>query len=169
MLGHRHRGVPAVRERTVDQLSSVLFWTTVALGVASLTIIPIGAGLTFGGGDRGSLWSGFAFGLLAVGWAGGISRLGMLMVRRARNVIGWTFQAMALAALVSVGADAAIQIWARQVGRAQPLRIEVLGWLDNLALLCVALPIPAIFLLFPTGRPLSDRWRWALRLWALSV
>jgi signal transduction histidine kinase len=158
-----------VTERSIDRLASALFWMTVVLGVVSVAIIPVGAGVTFGGGDRSSLWSGLGFGFLAAGSAAGIAWLGMLMVRRARNVIGWAFLAMAFAAVVSLAADAGIQLWARQVGSVQQPGAELLGWLDNLALLCIALPIPAIFLLFPTGRPLSDRWRWALRLWCICV
>jgi signal transduction histidine kinase len=47
--------------------------------------------------------------------------------------------------------------------------IGVAAWTNNLATLLVAVPIPMLLLLFPTGRPRSDRWRWAIGLWALGL
>jgi signal transduction histidine kinase len=158
-----------VKQRTVARISLGLVWTTAVLGLASVVAIGLGAAVTFGGGNRSSLASALGIGLAVAIVAMGISLLGMLMVRRAHNVIGWAFQAMAVSAVASLSADAALQL---TLGRSVPIHppgISVAGWISNISLLWMVLPIPAIFLLFPTGHPLSSPWRWAIRLWAVGV
>jgi hypothetical protein len=164
----RARGV-VVRERTAGRLSSVVFWATAGLGFCSVVAIALGAAVTFGGGDRSQYASGLAFGAALFVGAAGVSLLGMLMVRRAHNVIGWAFQTMGLAAVLSLATDALLQLTLGRTRPIHPFGISVAGWLSSIAVLGMVLPIPAIFLLFPTGRPLSDRWRWVIRLWTLGV
>ncbi len=158
-----------MKERTAERLSLALFWTTVALGSGFAVAISFGTAVTFGGGNRGSGATTLLLGLAGAGGAAGVSLLGGLMVRRAHNPIGWAFQAMALAAVTAFGTDALLQL---TLGRTVPLHppgITVVGWVNNISFFALVLPIPAIFLLFPTGRALSPRWRWAVRLWTVGV
>ena len=152
-------------ERTAERFSRALFWTTVVLGVGFIIAVAFGTAVTFGGGNRSDPITGLAFALVGLVGAVGVSLLGGLIVRRASNPIGWGFQTMALAAVAAFGTDALLQF---TLGRAVPLHppgIKVAGWLSNISYFGLVLPIPAILLLFPTGRPLTPRWRWALRLW----
>jgi hypothetical protein len=158
-----------VKERTAERFSLALLWTTVALGSGFVIAVGFGTAATFGGGDRSSGATVLLLGLAWAAGAAGVSLLGSVMVRRAHNSIGWAFQAMGLAAATAFGTDALLQL---TLGRTVPLHppgITVVGWVNNVSFLALVLPIPAIFLLFPAGRPLSHRWRWALRLWAVSV
>jgi signal transduction histidine kinase len=158
-----------VKERTAERFSLALFWTTVALGLGFVVAIALGTAVTFGGGNRGDPSTALLFGLAGAAGAAGVSLLGGLMLRRAHNPIGWAFQAMALAAVTAFSTDALLQF---TLGRTVPLHppgITGAAWLSNISFLGLVLPIPAIFLLFPTGRPLSPRWRWAIRLWELGV
>jgi signal transduction histidine kinase len=158
-----------VKERTAERFSLALLGTTVALGSGFVIAVGFGAAATFGGGDRSSGATVLLFGLAGAAGAAGVSLLGSVMVRRAHNPIGWAFQAMGLAAVTALGTDALLQL---TLGRTVPLHppgITVVGWVNNVSFLALVLPIPAIFLLFPTGQPLSPLWRWALRLWAVGV
>ncbi|MGH2672239.1 MAG: ATP-binding protein [Actinomycetota bacterium] len=178
-----------MNERIASRLSLWLAVVTIATAGASFLGLAIGTAVTYGGGDHGSPLAG----LVIVVVAAAASLLGRLIVHRAHNVIGWAFQAMALAAAVSFGTELIIQFAAetapssgvfgmdlvqrpspetgalKQVAVGTGLGIELLGWLNRLSFLGLVLPIPLIFLSFPTGRPLSPRWRWAIRLWMASV
>ncbi len=158
-----------MKERTAERFSLGLLWATVALGSGFVAAISFGTAVTFGGGNRSSGSTTLLIGLAGAAGAAGVSLLGGLIVRRAHNAIGWAFQAMALAAVTAFGSDTLLQL---TLGRAPPLHppgITVVGWVNNISFLALVLPIPAIFLLFPTGRPLSPRWRWAVRLWTVGV
>jgi hypothetical protein len=156
---------PVMKERTANRLSLGLLWTTIAFGSGFVVDISLGTAVTFGGGNRGSGAITLLVGLAGAAGAAGVSLLGGLMVRRAHNPIGWAFQAMALAGVTAFGTDTLLQL---TLGRTVPLHppgITVVGWVNNISFLALVLPIPAIFLLFPTGRALSPRWRWGMRLW----
>jgi signal transduction histidine kinase len=178
-----------MNERTASRLSFWILVLTSALGAAALLPLALGTDMTYGGGDAGSP----VFGVVFVAGAAGVSFLGWLIVRRTRNVIGWAFQVMALAAVLSIASEVIIQIAAsrapsngllgmelvdrpspetgglKQVAASTGLGIELVGWINSLSFLALVLPIPLIFLVFPTGRPISPRWRLVLRLWAASV
>jgi hypothetical protein len=158
-----------VKERTAERFTLSLLWTTVAFGSGFVIAVGFGAAATFGGGARSSGATVLLLGLAGAAGAAGVSLLGSVMVRRAHNPIGWAFQATGLAAVTAFGTDALLQL---TLGRTVPLHppgITVVGWVNNISFLALVLPIPAIFLLFPIGRPLSPRWRWALWLWAVGV
>jgi signal transduction histidine kinase len=178
-----------VRKPIASRLSLALLVVTIAIAGGSFLALAIGTAVSYGGGDRGSP----VLGLVTVVVVAAFSFLGWLIVDRAGNVIGSAFQVMALAAAVSLGTELIIQLAAdhapssglfgmdlaerpspetgalKQVAVGTGLGIELVGWINRLSFLGLVLPIPPIFVLFPTGRPLSTRWRWALRLWVASV
>ena len=94
--------------------------------------------------------------------------LGTLIVRRTANPIGWIFLVMALAAAISGAGEAYIYAAFRPHPRDLPA-LGFVGWVTNAVNPMIVAPVPALLLLFPTGRPSSSRWRWALRLWLLGL
>ena len=140
------------------------------VGIVSIVLMIAGLVLMFV--DRGSdlpndvaTWS--ASDVLGVFVSLGVPVLGVVIVnKRPRNAIGWVFIVAGTAlALVTFG-----QVYALHVLRADPGSLpagRVLAWLSN-----VLWPIPLaalilLFLLFPTGRLPSPRWRPVL--WLVMV
>jgi hypothetical protein len=75
-----------------------------------------------------------------------------------RHVIGWI--------LVALGLDVSVMIFTGQL-RSDPVTAEA-GEIISGATWAVAIPLVAILMLvFPTGRPISSRWRWAV--WSAAV
>ncbi|HKI28103.1 MAG TPA: GAF domain-containing sensor histidine kinase [Actinomycetota bacterium] len=141
-----------------------------SVGIVSIVLMIAGLVLMFV--DRGSdlpndvaTWS--ASDVLGVFVSLGVPVLGVVIVnKRPRNAIGWVFIVAGTAlALVTFG-----QVYALHVLRADPGSLpagRVLAWLSN-----VLWPIPLaalilLFLLFPTGRLPSPRWRPVL--WLVMV
>jgi signal transduction histidine kinase len=178
-----------VNDRTASRLSLWVLVLTSALGAAALLPLALGTDMTYGGGDAGSS----VFGIVVVAAAVGVSLLGRLIIRRAHNVIGWAFQVMALAAIVSIASELIIQVATnrapssgffgmelverpspetgglKEVAASTGLGIELVGWINSLSFLALVVPIPLIFLMFPTGRPVSPAWRRVVGLWAASA
>lgn len=178
-----------MNERTASRLSFGLLVATIAIGGVSFLGLAIGTAVTYGGEDRGSP----LVGLVVLVVAAAVALLGRMIVHRAGNVIGWAFQVIAFGAAVSLGTELLIQLAAdtapssgvfgmelvqrpspetgdlKQVALGTGLGIELLGWINRLSFLGITLPIPLIFLFFPTGRPPSPRWRWTLRLWVVGT
>jgi signal transduction histidine kinase len=174
-----------VTERVASFVSLWLLAATVAIGAVTVPLLMTDTAVTYGGGEEATALPGY----LLVAGAAGVSLLGRLIVQRARNVIGWAFQVMALGAVTMLATELAMQLAANAAPstglfgmdfaeRVSPesgaierdvvsrgFGVELLGWIYNVSFLALVLPIPPIFLLFPTGRPLSPRWAWALRAW----
>ena len=89
-----------------------------------------------------------------------LSTVGALIVLRRGNPIGWL---MLLTGLV-VSLSAAGVTWAMtgRPGAEIGLWFAVWGWNAGLAM------IPLLFLLYPTGRPPSARWRWVVGVTAAA-
>ncbi|HWO70796.1 MAG TPA: ATP-binding protein [Actinomycetota bacterium] len=140
--------------RTARHLSTSVFWLTVVLaGVLGVAIAASGAR---GGGGWG--WSPVALGM------GGTSLLGAFIVRRAGNAIGWLFQVIALSAGLTFLTESYIQAAYTTGVDGLPL-IPAVAWVNDLVGMWMALPVPLLFALFPTGRVAGPRWRWATHLW----
>ena len=178
-----------MNERAASRFSLWVLVLTIAIGSVALIAPATGTALTYGGGDGGSP----VFAIVVVVAATGVSLLGRLIIRRAHNVIGWAFQVMALAAAVSLATELIIQAAAsrapstgilgmelvdrpspetgglKEVAASTGLGIELVGWINSLSFLALVLPIPLIFLVFPTGRPMSPHWRRAIDLWAAAA
>jgi two-component system, NarL family, sensor kinase len=126
--------------------------TTFALAALAVSLIKSNAG---GSGPFALI--GVALGLL-----------GLLIVSRAGNAVGWFFLVAGLSIAVSSFTDGYIHYSLR--GRPEPLPgTSLAGWLNNLAFGLLAAPLPLIFLVFPTGRIPSPKWRPVVWLWGAGM
>ena len=134
--------------------------------VVSITILVLvtGAALTGPDGERPDVF----FGLITVVVIGGYSTLGRLIVTKASNVIGWIFLGMAAAATITLPAAGYLDV-AFQVPYAASLPgTGFAGWFVNLGPALIALGIPMLFLLFPTGTTPNPSWRWVGWSWLIG-
>jgi signal transduction histidine kinase len=136
--------------------------------VLSLAILLLAiAGATFGSGaGRGP---DVFFGILTLVVIGGFSTLGRLIVTRADNVIGWVFLGMAAAATLTLPATAYIEAAFEVPFRPSLPGTAYAAWVVNLGPALIAMGIPMLFLLFPTGSPPNRRWRWVGWVWLAGV
>ena len=88
--------------------------------------------------------------------------IGIVLATRApRNVIGWLF----LAAGLFLGLGSFAQEYAIRALLAEPGSLPFayfFAWLSNWVGAVPTGALPFLFLLFPDGKPVSARWRWAL-------
>jgi hypothetical protein len=85
----------------------------------------------------------------------------LILSRQPRNPIGWLLMLPSLAILVDLFIKS--QISGVTVPPPNPSVLLVLAaYLANALWLLVVFPVFLIVLLFPTGRPLSPRWRWVV-------
>lgn len=145
-----------MKHRTASRLSLVMFWTT----AGTAAVLTIGA-LMSGVEDAFDV---IAAGVLLIAGMVAVSLLGTFIVRRTGNAIGWLFQVMAFSVGISFLSEGYIRSAYIPVERDLPL-VPFVGWLNSMLSLLIVLPIPLLFLLFPTGKPLTPRWRWGTRLW----
>lgn len=96
----------------------------------------------------------------------GFATCGVLLAwHRPRNPIGWLFLAAGVAEGTSAAAVEAVFLVAERGKETASLGVlgSVFGLAWPLAIGC----LPITLLLFPTGRPVSSRWRWLL--WAAAA
>ena len=105
------------------------------------------------------------FGIIALVVIAAFSTLGRLIVTRAGNAIGWVFLGMAAAVTLTLPATAYIDAAYEVPYHPSLPGTEYAGWLVNLGPALLAMGIPMLFLLFPTGSPPSRRWRWVGWTW----
>jgi signal transduction histidine kinase len=130
--------------------------TLVTTGVMALAAVVVSI-ISDAGGSGPFALVGVALGLL-----------GFLIVSRAGNVVGWFFLVSGFSLSLSAFTDG--YIYYSLLGRSEPLPgTSLAGWLNNLAFGLLAAPLPLIFLVFPTGRIPSPRWRPVVWLWAVAL
>jgi signal transduction histidine kinase len=132
--------------------------------VASLAILLLATVGALFGSSSGQDPDVF-FGIITLVVIGGYSTLGRLIVTRTGNVIGWVFLGIAVAATLTLPATAYIEVAFEVPYRASLPGTAYAGWIVNLGPALIALGIPMLFLLFPTGSPPSRRWRWVGWVW----
>ena len=143
------------------RVAARLAWSLCA---ASIVLLLGGAAASFAVGDflPPDVFLGLAVIVLAV--------MGALVAsRRPSNAIGWLF--CGAATLLAVGGAARGYAGFALLGDPGALPGgEVAAWIDSWTFLppLFGLP-PLLFLLFPTGRPLTRRWRWAVLLTVVAM
>jgi signal transduction histidine kinase len=137
-------------------LARVVAWGLVAASAIALT-------LALWAGVKGTtVLSAFDVFMLALV---GLGVVGTLIVRRARNQVGWIF--------VVFGFGAALAILAGAIESLNKV-VHVPGaewflWWNDVGFLLVIYALAPLFLLFPDGHLPSLRWRWVARVYATGV
>jgi signal transduction histidine kinase len=130
-----------------------------ALSLAGILIAVVGVRLTS---------TPIALALLTLAFVAVFGTVGALVAsRKPDNSIGWLF--LAVTFLFSLGAPFdGIAARARATGESTSSLARVSDWSGTWTWIpAVVIPITLLFLLFPSGRPLSPRWR--LGVWAAVI
>jgi hypothetical protein len=88
--------------------------------------------------------------------------------RRPANPIGWLLSSMGFTFALALASSA----YATRALVARPGSLpgpEYAVWAQDWAFGAALAPVIVVVLLFPNGRPLTPRWRWAVRAWALGI
>jgi signal transduction histidine kinase len=131
-----------------------------SLAVISLVILAVVGGAISGEGGGDPI-----FVVLIIVLVAGFSTLGRLIVTRADNVLGWVFLAMGGAIALGLPGEGYLDVAFKEPYVASLPGTGIAGMTASLFPSVMALAIPMLFLLFPTGAPPSPRWRWVSRAW----
>ena len=129
------------------------------IAALAATVLVALAGLVLTGLEWGSLATSDAIGGVgAVAGAIAYAALGALIVRRAGNFVGWFMLAEGAANAVMITGSAYAIFGVKAHPGTLPAAAAV-GALAEAVFVLVAIDLAAIFLVFPTGRLPSPRWR----------
>ena len=138
--------------RTSTWVAWGLFLLGTVLAAVGITLLALDLGVA----DRGLVWGspGFNF-----AYPLGFAAVGLILAaRRPRNPIGWIFLGMGvLAVLQSAAGQYAVRALVAAPG-ALPFG-GVVGWTATWVWIPASFALGLVFLIFPTGRLLSARWR----------
>ena len=134
---------------------------TIIAALAATVLVAL-AGLVLTGLEWSSLATSNAVGDVgAVAGAIAYAALGALIVRRAGNFVGWFMLAEGAATAVMITGSAYAIFGMKAHPGTLPAAAEV-GALAEAVFVLVAINLAALFLVFPTGRLPSPRWRLAV-------
>ena len=145
------------RDRWVPRSARIALGVVVVVGACDLALAAMRR-------ERGVILGALAASaILAV-----FSVLGIVIAGRKHNTVGLIFSALAVAAVIQLTADDYILRANVTAPGSLPLVVYA-EWVDRWIGAAAITLLPLLFLLFPTGRIPSTRWRWVFRAWAASV
>jgi len=135
-----------------------------AKGMLALTITLALVGVALGVlAARGAYATPFLEGTLGLAGLTLYSALGFAILSRGANMLGFIFSVMALAAAGIMFGQELLRFSTANPGALVGMRYA--AWVDSWLPIFVATPIALLFLLFPSGRVPTGRWRAVWWLW----
>ena len=145
------------RDRWVPRSARIALGVVVVVGACDLALAAMRR-------ERGVILGALAASAILVVF----SVLGIVIAGRKHNPVGLIFSALAVAAVIQLTADDYILRANVTAPGSLPLVVYA-EWVDRWIGAAAITLLPLLFLLFPTGRIPSTRWRWVFRAWAASV
>jgi signal transduction histidine kinase len=147
----------ARRDRWVPRLARLALVIVAVVGACGLTLAAMRR-------EPGVILAALAASAILIVF----SLLGILIAGRKHNPVGLIFSALAVAAAIQLTADDYI-LRANVTAPGSLPAVVYAEWVDRWIGAAALALLPLLFLLFPTGRIPSVRWRWVFRAWAASA
>jgi signal transduction histidine kinase len=129
-------------------------WTVWGATIAIALARPV---IAFAAGTTESIWE-FVFAIAAIAASATVGA--MITSRQPGNRVGLLFSTLGAAAAISTTAGDYASLG---VQRGLPLT-DIAAWASQLAFAVMIFPFAFLFLIYPTGRIPTPRWRWVLRV-----